>query len=100
MTLFFLPGALPGTETDRVYDELRARTERRTGRVTRATRIYALNSRRDGADSNTRVGESDPCTGQTVRAIFATKEGYTVIWEGGHVDLSKRQIYEAIPFEQ
>lgn len=99
MTPFFFPGARPGTDTDRAYDELRAHTEKRTGRVTRATRIYALTSRRDGADSETRVGERDPSTGETVHAIFATSDGCTVIWEGGHVDLSKRQIYEAIPFE-
>jgi hypothetical protein len=99
MTAFFVPGARPGTDTDRAYAELRAHTERRTGKITRATRIYALNSRRDGADSETRVGERDPCNGKTVHAIFATTVGYTVIWDGGHADLSTRQIYEAIPFD-
>jgi len=99
MTPFFLPGAHPGADTDRAYRELRARTEERTGLLTRPTRIYALSSRREGADSDTRVGERDPCTGETVHAIFATTDGYTIIWEGGHVDLSKRQIYEAIPFD-
>ena len=99
MTLFFLPGTAVGTDPDRAYDELRADTEKRTGHISRGPRIYALSSRRDGADSETRVGEADPCTGETVNAIFATHEGYTVICEGGHVDLSKRQVYAAIPFE-
>lgn len=99
MTSFFLPGHHPGVDADRTYGRLRADTEKRTGCPVRATRIYALSSRREGADSETRVGERDPCAGETVNAIFATMGGYTVIWEGGYVDLSKRQIYEAIPFD-
>src|SRR5581483_3388332 len=99
MTAFFVPGASPGADTDRVYGELRARTEHRTGRRIRPTRIYALNSRREGADSEARVGERDPCSGEPVHAIFATNDGYTIMWSGGHADLSKRQIYEAIPFD-
>lgn len=63
------------------------------------TRIYAVDARRGGADSETRVGERDPCSGETVRAIFATTAGYSVIWDGGHTDLTKRQTYEAIPFD-
>jgi hypothetical protein len=98
MTSFFVPGARPGTDTDRAYASLRAQTEERTGRPTRATRIYALSSRREGADSETRVGEPDPCSGQTVRAIFATKEGCTVVCEGASVDVGKSQIYAATPF--
>lgn len=99
MTPFFLPGAPPSVDLDRTYAELRDRTEKRIGRPVRATRIYSVDARREGADSETRVGERDPCTGETVRAIFATRAGYTVIWEGGHVDLSKHQIYQAIPFD-
>ncbi len=99
MTPFFLPGARPGIDPDRTYAELRADTEKRIGQSIRATRIYAVDARREGADSETRVGESDPCTGETVRAIFATTDGYTIVYGDGHVDLSKRQIYEAIPFD-
>ncbi len=99
MTSFFLPGARPGADPDRTYAELRADTEKRIGLPIRATRIHAVDARREGADSETRVGERDPCTGETVRAIFATTVGYTVIWEGGHVDLTRRQIYQAIPFD-
>ena len=99
MTSFFLPGAPPGADPVRMYAELRGDTEKRIGRAIRATRICAVDARREGADSETRVGERDPCTGETVRAIFATTAGYTVIWDGGHVDLSKRQIYEVIPFD-
>jgi hypothetical protein len=99
VTLFFVPGARAGVETDRTYGELRARAEQQTGTTVRALRIYALNARRDGADCETRVGEQDPGTGETVHAIFATAEGYTVILDGGRIDLSKRQIYEAIPFD-
>jgi hypothetical protein len=99
MTAFFLPGARPGVDPDRMYAELRADTARRIGQPIRATRIYGVDARREGTDSETRVGELDPCAGETVRAIFATAAGCTVIWEGGHVDLSKRQIYQAILFE-
>lgn len=98
MRPFFVPGARPGAETDRAYAELRARTEQRTGQAIRTNRIYALSCRRDGADSQTSVGERDPCVGRTVHAIFKTNDGYTVVWDGGHADLSRRQIYEAIPF--
>jgi hypothetical protein len=99
MTAFFLPGASPGADEDRSYGELRADTEKRIGRHIRATRIYSVDARREGADCEARVGECDPCSGETVRAIFATTDGYTVIWEGGHADLSRRQTYEAIPFD-
>ena len=99
MSRFFVPGALPGGEAERAYDELRTYAENRAGRPTRATRIEALHCRRDGADSEFRVGESDPGSGGTVHAIFATGDGYAVVWEGGHAILSKRQIYQAIPFD-
>jgi hypothetical protein len=99
MTAFFVPGARSGVHAVRAHDELRRLTEERTGRVTRRTRICALTSRRQGADSETRVGADDPCTGEQVQAIFATTEGYTVVWDGGHVDLTKRQVYEAIQFD-
>lgn len=99
MTHFFLPGLRPGVDPDRTYAELRAHTEERIGRSIRATRIYGVDARREGVDSETRVGECDPCTGETVRAIFATNMGYTVIWESGYVDLTKHQIYQAVPFD-
>ena len=100
MTPFFLPGISPGADTDRAYAVLRAGTEIRTGLTTSPTRIYSLSCRREGSDSETRVGERDPCMGQTVHAIFKTNEGYTVICGGGrHVDLRKRQIYAAIAFD-
>ncbi|MGH2889014.1 MAG: hypothetical protein ACRDNJ_05245 [Solirubrobacteraceae bacterium] len=99
MIPFFLPGTRAGMDPDPAYAELRAQTERRIGRPVQARRIYVVDARRAGVDSETRVGERDPCAGETVRAIFATTAGYTVVWEGGHVDLTKRQIYEAIPFD-
>ena len=99
VTSFFLPGLLPGVEPDRAYAALRADAEQRIGRGIRATRIYALSARREGTDSETRVGEADPCTGATVRAIFATYVGYTVISDCGNVDLTTRQVYEAVPFD-
>jgi hypothetical protein len=99
MTAFFLPGASPGVDCDLTYSQLREQTEMRIGGRVRATRIYAVDARREGADSETRVGEHDPCSGETVVAIFATTAGYTVIWDGGHIDLTKRQTYEAIPFD-
>jgi hypothetical protein len=99
VTHFFLPGASPGLDRDRAYSRLREQTEMRIGGPVRATRIYSVDARREGADSEARVGERDPCSGETVRAIFATTAGYTVIWDGGHIDLTKRQTYEAIPFD-
>ncbi len=99
MTSFFLPGMLPGVEQDRAYAALRAAAEERIGCGIRATRIYSISARREGTDSETRVGEADPCSGATVWAIFAMQQGYTVIWDNGNADLSTRQVYEAVPFE-
>lgn len=100
MTGFFVPGALPGQETERAYGVLRASAQAQTACTIRSTRIEALTCRRGGTDSQLRVGERDPSGGGTVRAIFATRDGYTVVCEDGYVDLTKRQTYEAIPFDQ
>lgn len=99
MTRFFVPGSPPGRHSERAYDELRSYAEARSGLPVRATRILALVCRRDGSDSESRVGETDPCGGGTVHAIFATSSGYTIIWEGGYANVGRRQIYEAIPFD-
>jgi hypothetical protein len=95
----FVPGADPGPPTKRAYEELRCYAEGRTGCVTRRQSIFALTCRRDGADSETRVGEADPQRGQTVLAIFANKDGYTIVWHGGHANVTRKQTYEAIPFD-
>jgi hypothetical protein len=99
MTAFFVPGTAPGGHAERAYDELRAGAQARTARRIRATRIHAVSCRRGGTDSSLRVGECDPSGGGTVHAIFATSDGYTVVCGEGYVDLSRRQIYEAIPFD-
>lgn len=98
MSSFFVPGARSGADSALEHAALRTSAEERMGCATRAGRIYALDCRRDGIDSRTRVGDLDPCAGKTVRAIFATRDGYTVVWDGGHADLPRRQVYEAIPF--
>jgi hypothetical protein len=99
MTAFFVPGAEPGEQTTRAYDELRGYAESRTGRLARRDLIFALNCRRAGADSETRVGEPDPCGGSIVLAIFAGRDGYMVVWHGGHANVSRRETYEAILFD-
>ena len=99
MTRLFVPGASPGAQTRQAHDELRRYAEARTGRSTRPTGVYAVNCRRDGADSATRVGERDPCGGEIVRAIFATSHGHTIVWRGGLIEVSKRQTYDAIEFD-
>lgn len=99
MTAFFVPGAAPGAPTSRAYEELRGFAELRTGSPTRRQSIFALSCRRDGSDSETRVGEPDPHRGQTVLAIFAGRDGYTIVWRGGHTNVTRRQTYEAIPFD-
>lgn len=99
MSGFFVPGQRPGSDSDRAHAALRASTELRMGCATRPARIYGLSCRRDGADARISVGDRDPDAGRTVHAIFATREGYTVVWDGGHTDLDRHQIYEAFPFE-
>lgn len=99
MTAFFVPGTVPGTAARDAYDELKGFAESRTGTASRPSEIYALHCRRSGGDSQTRVGEQDPCTGNTVRAIFATREGYTIVWDGGHDTVSRKQTYEAVEFD-
>jgi hypothetical protein len=99
MTPFFVPGAAPGRPTEQAYDELREYAESRTGHMARRDHIFALRCRRGRNDSETRVGEPDPYSGHTVLAIFAGRDAYTIVWNGGHVDVMRRQIYEAIPFD-
>jgi hypothetical protein len=99
MTAFFVPGAKPGEPTRRAYEQLRADAAGRIGRQPRADLIYSLLCRRTGADCETRVGEPDPCDGHTVLAIFATRDGYDVVWEGGHAVVDRHQAYEAVPFD-
>ena len=99
VTRFFVPGVSPGSDTLRAYDELRRYAEARTGSRVRTLRICALICRRDGRDGDTRVGEPDPCSGGTVHAIFAIRDGYAIVSSGGYERLSKRQVYDAIEFD-
>ena len=99
MTSFFVPGAAPGPATRRAYHELRCYAEACSGRVARGDLISALSFRYGGVDTETRVGESDPHGGETVLAIFASRDGYTVVWRGGHASVGRRETYEAIPFD-
>ena len=99
MTPFFVPGATPGQPTQQAYDDLRGYVETRTGRMTRTDVICALSCRRAGEDSEARVGELDPYSRELVLAIFANRDGYTIVWNGGYADIARRQAYEAIPFD-
>ena len=99
MTAFFVPDAAPGTPTQRAYEDLRGYAERRTGRPVRREPIFALSCRLDGTDSETRVGGPGPHRGQTVLAIFAGRDGYIIVWRGGHTSVTRRQTYAAIPFD-
>ena len=99
MTPFFVPGETPGEPTQRAYEALRGYVEAQTGHRTRTDAIFALSCRRTGADTESRVGELDPHTRQMVLAIFASREGYTIVWSGGHADVSRRQAYAATLFD-
>lgn len=99
MTAFFVPGTAAGVTAREAYAELEGFARSRTGAVSRSSEIYALHCRRAGADSHTTVGEPDPCTGETVRAIFATRDGYTIVWRDGHDTVTRRQTYEAVLFD-
>jgi hypothetical protein len=99
MTAFFVPGAPPGAPTRQAYAELLGYVEAQTGHGMREDVICALSCRRSGQDSEIRVGEPDPISDQVVLAIFAGRESYTIVWSGGHAEVSRRQTYEAIPFD-
>jgi len=99
MTAFFVPGVTPGAPARQAYDELRGYVETQTGHMTRADVICALSCRRSGEDTEVRVGELDPYSRQVVLAIFASRDGYTIVWSGGHAAVTRRQTYEAIPFD-
>ena len=99
MPSFFVPGSAPGEPTRRAYEELRAYAEASTGLLARRELIFAVSCRRGGADTETRVGEPDPGGGGTVLAIFASRDGYTIVWRGGHGNVRRRETYEAIPFD-
>lgn len=99
MPSFFVPDTVAGEPTRRAYDELRAYAEASTGLLARRDLIFAVSCRRGGADTEARVGEPDPCGGGTVLAIFASRDGYTIVWRGGHSSVTRRATYEAIPFD-
>jgi hypothetical protein len=99
MPSFFVPGEIPGEPTRRAYDELRGYAEACAGGLARRDPIFALSCRRGGADTEARVGEPCPGGGGTVLAIFARRDGYTLVWRGGHGSVSRRETYEVIPFD-
>jgi hypothetical protein len=99
MTTFFVPGEAPGPPTQRAYDELRGYAEACSGQLARPDLIFSLSFRRGGADTETRVGEPDPDGGGMVLAIFASHDGYTIVWRGGHASVGRKETYEAIPFD-
>jgi len=99
MTAFFIPDTPAGEQTARAYEDLRQYAQHTAGRPARARRIFSLTCRRDGTDSETRVGNNDPSVGTTVHAIFDIGDGYAIIWRGGHAIVTKRQTYEAVEFD-
>jgi hypothetical protein len=99
MTAFFVPGVSAGQQTVLAYEDLRTYVEATTGAPARSLRLCALNCRRQGMDLESRVGAKDPLGGGVVHGIFATRDGYVIVWSGGHAVLGKRQIYEAVEFD-
>jgi hypothetical protein len=99
MTSLFVPGAAPGEATRRTHAALRGYVEASSGRMTRDDAIFALSCRRAGEDSEVRVGELDPYAQQIVLAIFASRDGYSIVWDGGYADVTRRQTYQAIRFD-
>jgi hypothetical protein len=99
MTPLFVPGAAPGEATTRAHDALRGYVETSSGRMTRGDAIFALSCRREGEDSEVRVGELDPYARHIVLAIFASRDAYSIVWDGGYADVTRRQTYEAILFD-
>ena len=99
MAPLFVPGAAPGDPSKRAHEALRSSVERKSGHRTRTDAIFALSCRRAGEDTEARVGELDPYARQIVLAIFASREAYIVVWDGGYADIPRRQTYEAIPFD-
>jgi hypothetical protein len=99
VTAFFVPGAPPGDQTERAYEDLRRHAEITSGRPPRSRRIYKLICRRGGSDCETCVGEHDPVGDGTVHAIFEIGDAYAVYARGGCQSISKRQTYTVIEFE-
>jgi hypothetical protein len=99
MTAFFIPDTPPGQHTDRAYEDLRRHAALTSGRPPRTRRIFSLSCRREGADSETRVGDDDPAGGETVHAIFDVGDDYAIVWRGGHAIVAKRQTHAALEFD-
>jgi hypothetical protein len=99
MTPLFVPGVAAGDATRQAHDALRGYVEASSGHMTRDDVIFALRCRRAGEDSEARVGELDPYARQIVLAIFASRDGYSIVWDGGYADVTRRQTYQAIPFD-
>jgi hypothetical protein len=98
MTGFFVPDTPAGEQSDRAYEDMRARAEHDAGRAPRSRRIYKLSCRRGGADRETCVGEQD-LAGGTVYAIFDIGDRYVVYVPGGHEIVTKRQTYAVTEFD-
>jgi hypothetical protein len=99
LATFFVPDTPAGEQTDRAYEDLRQYAEYTAGLPPRSRRIFSISCRRDGSDSESRVGDTDPAGGDTVHAIFDTGKSYVIVWRGGHAIVTKRHTYEAVEFE-
>jgi hypothetical protein len=107
LTAFFIPGLeTDAAAAERVYHDLRAHTETRSGHVAHKRRIFQVACRRRGADRTITVGDSEATDGETVVAIFQLgRDAYAI--HCGEVDapamtqiaLSRRAVYAVTDFD-
>ncbi len=70
---FFVPGAKSPTRAEEIWNSTRARVEEQFGSV-RDRRVFRLEFRQHAKDTAAEVGQIDPELGETVVAIFGTRD--------------------------
>jgi hypothetical protein len=108
LTTFFIPGLEADSgAAERVYDDLRADAEVRTGSVAHKRRILRVACRRQGTDCTIGVGDAAAIEGGTVIAIFQLgRDGYVIHCRDPEdeslvsaVEISRRTVYAVTDFD-
>ena len=101
---FFIPGAESSSSAEQIWNDTRARVEEDFGKV-RDRRVFRLEFRHDARDQVAEVGQVDPELGETIVAIFSSRQmNYVCTTDHGAVNappglVGKHETYEVQYFE-
>jgi hypothetical protein len=101
---FFVPGAESPSSAEEIWSDAKARVEEDFGAV-RGRRVFRLDFRHEAKDLVAEVGQVSPELGQTVVAIFSSRDMNYVCTATGGVDdgrprlVGRHETYEVEYFE-